>query len=144
VRRTFVEECIVCPSPAYLAARGTPRAPNDLLEHDCIKYTGFAASDVWTFLMGKTTIAVPVQARLTIGSAGATCDAACAGIGITMAFAYSFQKALESGALKTVLDEFQPAALPVNLVYTANRFLPIKVRAFLDFAAPRLKRALAE
>jgi DNA-binding transcriptional LysR family regulator len=144
VRRTFVEECIVCPSPAYLAARGTPRAPNDLLEHDCIKYTGFAASDVWTFLMGKTTIAVPVQARLTIGSAGATCDAACAGIGITMAFAYSFQKAaLESGTLTTVLDEFQPAALPVNLVYAANRFLPIKVRAFLDFATPRLKGALA-
>jgi hypothetical protein len=60
-----------------------------------------------------------------------------------MTFAYSFQKALESGALTTVLDEFQTAELPVNLVYTANRFLPIKVRAFLDFAAPRLKRALA-
>lgn len=38
----------------------------------------------------------------------------------------------------------QPAALPVNLVYTANRFLPIKVRAFLDFAAPRLKRVFAK
>jgi hypothetical protein len=46
--------------------------------------------------------------------------------------------------LTTVLDEFQPPSLPVNLVYAANRFLPIKVRAFLDFAAPRLKRAFAE
>jgi DNA-binding transcriptional LysR family regulator len=134
---------IACASPAYLAARGTPRTPNELLEHDCIKYSGFASPDVWTFSKGKTTIAVPVQARLTVGSAGAACDAACAGIGITMTFAYSFQKALESGALTTVLDEFQTAELPVNLVYTANRFLPIKVRAFLDFAAPRLKRALA-
>jgi DNA-binding transcriptional LysR family regulator len=72
------------------------------------------------------------------------CDAACAGIGITSAFAYHFQTALERGALTTLLDEFQPAALPVNLVYTANRFLPIKVRAFLDFAAPRLKRAFED
>jgi DNA-binding transcriptional LysR family regulator len=134
---------IACASPTYLAARGTPRTPNDLLEHDCIKYSGFASPDVWTFSKGKMTIAVPVQARLTVGSAGAACDAASAGIGITMTFAYSFQKALESGALTTVLDEFQTAELPVNLVYTANRFLPIKVRAFLDFAAPRLKRALA-
>lgn len=135
---------IVCASQAYLAARGTPRTPEDLVGHDCIKYSGFVSTDVWAFVKGKTTVAVPVQARLTVGSAAAACDAACAGIGITMAFAYSVEKALESGALTTLLDEFQPAAWPVNLVYTANRFLPIKVRAFLDFAAPRLKRALAE
>jgi DNA-binding transcriptional LysR family regulator len=134
---------IVCASPAYLSARGTPGAPNNLLEHDCIKYSGFASQDVWTFLKGNTTVAVPVQARLTVGSAGAACDAACAGIGITMSFAYSFQHALHSGALTTLLQEFQPPALPVNFVYTADRFLPIKVRAFLDFAAPRLRKALA-
>jgi hypothetical protein len=42
------------------------------------------------------------------------------------------------------LDDFQPTPLPVHLVYTANRFLPIKVRAFLDFAAPRLRQVFAE
>jgi DNA-binding transcriptional LysR family regulator len=78
------------------------------------------------------------------GSAEAACDAACAGIGIASAFAYHFQTAIKRGALTTLLDEFQPAPLPVNPVYTANRFLPIKVRAFVDFATPRLKRALAE
>jgi len=39
--------------------------------------------------------------------------------------------------LTALLNEFQPATMPVNLVHTANRFLPIKVRAFLDFAAPK-------
>jgi DNA-binding transcriptional LysR family regulator len=89
-------------------------------------------------------VAVPVHSRLVVGSAEAACDAACAGIGITIAFAYHFQTALKCGALTTLLDEFQPATLPVNLVYTANRFLPIKVRAFLNFAALRLKRVFAE
>jgi hypothetical protein len=42
-----------------------------------------------------------------------------------------------------VLDDFQPTPLPLSIVYAANRFLPIKIRAFPDFAAPRLKRALA-
>ena len=45
--------------------------------------------------------------------------------------------------LVRVLDDFEPAPLPVNLLYTAGRFLPVKVRAFLDFAAPRLKAQLA-
>ena len=46
--------------------------------------------------------------------------------------------------LTTILDDFQPPAVPVNLVYTAGRFLPLKLRAFLDFAAPRLKARLME
>ena len=50
---------------------------------------------------------------------------------------------LEEGTLATVLDAFQPATLPVNIVYTAGRFIPIKLRAFLDFAAPRLQARLA-
>jgi len=135
---------MVCASPAYLAAHGTPCTPDELAGHDCITYAGFMSSDVWTFLKDKTTVAVPVHARLVVGSTEAACDAACAGIGIASGFAYHFQTALERGALTILLDEFQPEPLPVNLVYTANRFLPIKVRAFLDFAAPRLKRAFAE
>jgi DNA-binding transcriptional LysR family regulator len=135
---------MVCASPAYLAAHGTPRTPDDLVGHDCITYAGFMSPDVWTFLKDTTAVAVPVRARLVVGSAEAACDAACAGIGITSAFAYHFQTALKRGALTPLLDEFQPAPLPVNLVYAANRFLPIKVRAFLDFAAPRLKRFIAE
>jgi DNA-binding transcriptional LysR family regulator len=135
---------VVCASPAYLEARGTPRTPNDLAGHDCISYSEFVSPNIWTFVRDKTNIAVPVRARLVVSSAAAACDAACAGIGITSAYAYHMQAALERGALRALLDEFQPATLPVNLIYAANRFLPIKVRSFLDFAAPRLKRLLAE
>ena len=133
---------MICASPTYLTARGMPRTPDDLARHDCITYAGLVSPDVWTFVRDKTNVAIPVHARLVVGSAEAACDAACAGIGITSAFSYHFQAALERGALTSLLDEFQPATLPVNLVYTASRFLPIKMRAFLDFAAPRLRQAL--
>jgi DNA-binding transcriptional LysR family regulator len=135
---------VVCASPAYLAARGTPRTPDDLAGHDCISYPAIASPDVWTFVVDKTPVAVPMHPRLVVSNAEAACDAACAGIGITVALAHHFHAALKCGSLITLLDEFQPPASPVNLVYTADRFLPIKVRAFLDFAAPRLKRVLAE
>jgi len=65
-----------------------------------------------------------------------------ADIGITVLPSYHVAEALAAGTLVTLLDDFQPPALPVNLVYTAGRFLPIKLRAFLDFATPRLKARL--
>ena len=119
--------------------------PEDLAGHDCISFAAFSVSpDVWTFVRDKTNVAVPVHARLVVGNIEAACDAACAGIGITVVGSHLVRTALERGALTTLLDEFQPAPLPVHLVYTANRFLPIKVRAFLDFAAPRLRQVFAE
>jgi DNA-binding transcriptional LysR family regulator len=136
---------LACASPAYLAARGTPRTPDDLAGHDCIiNLAGHASHDAWTFVRDKTTIAVPVHPRLVVGSSEAACAAARAGIGIAIAFSHQLQADREGGALTTLLDDFQPAPIPVSLVYAANRFLPIKVRAFLDFVTPRLKRVLAE
>ena len=79
---------VACASPAYLAARGTPRKPEDLAGHDCIRYAGFSQPDAWTFVRDKATIAVPVHTRLFVGSAEAAYAAARAGIGITIALSY--------------------------------------------------------
>jgi hypothetical protein len=50
---------------------------------------------------------------------------------------------VEAGTLITVLDEYRSSSLPVSFVYRAGRFLPLKLRAFLDFASPRLKARLS-
>lgn len=135
---------LACASPAYLSVHGTPRTPEELATHDCITFAGFASGDVWTFVKDKATTAVSVRTRLVVGNAEAACVAARAGIGIAAVFSYQVQGPLnEGGPLTTVLDDFQPPPLPVSIVYAADRFLPIKIRAFLDFAAPRLKRAFA-
>jgi DNA-binding transcriptional LysR family regulator len=137
---------VMCASPAYLAARGTPRAPADLSKHDCISVGGFIgefAANTWTFNHNKREIAVPVRPRLVVSNAEAACEAARAGAGVSRAFSYHISSLVEAKALKTVLDDYQPAPLPVSLLYAAGRFLPIKLRAFLDFAGPRLKSRLA-
>jgi DNA-binding transcriptional LysR family regulator len=111
----------------------SPRTPDDMAGHDCISYAGFASPDVWTFVRDETNVAVPVHSRLVVNSVEAACDAASAGIGITSVFSYHIESALQAGTLTTLPDEFQPTTRPFNLLYAANRFLPIKVRAFLDF-----------
>jgi DNA-binding transcriptional LysR family regulator len=134
---------VVCASPAYLALRGTPHTPDDLAGHDCIIYEGFQAPDVWTFVRDQTEAAITVHPRLVVSSVEAACDAARAGIGLTRAFSYHIAASIEAETLTTVLDKYQPASLPVSFVYRAGRLLPIKLRAFLDFASPRLKARLS-
>ena len=62
-----------------------------------------------------------------------------AGIGIAMAFSYHVAESIKSGELTPLLQDFQPPPLPVSFVYSPNRFMPVKLRAFLDFALPRLR-----
>jgi DNA-binding transcriptional LysR family regulator len=136
---------VMCASPAYLASRGTPRIPEDLASHDCIIDAGIPTPTptLWTFVRDKAEFAVSVRPRLVVPNVEAACDAARAGIGITRGLFPHIAASLEAGTLVTVLDDFQTMTLPVAFVYAAGRFLPIKVRAFLDFAAPRLKPLLA-
>jgi DNA-binding transcriptional LysR family regulator len=88
-------------------------------------------------------MAITIRPRLVVSNVEAACDAARAGIGLTRAFSYHVASSIEAGTLTTVLDEYRPAPLPVSFVYLAGRFLPIKLRAFLDFASPRLKARLS-
>ncbi len=55
---------------------------------------------------------------------------------------YQAAKAIEQGKLVAVLEEFEPEPMPVSLLHAGQGFLPLKMRSFLDFVAPRLRKAL--
>jgi DNA-binding transcriptional LysR family regulator len=133
---------IICANPAYLAGRGVPTKPQDLAGHDCVTFEGLASPATWTFGAGKSEIAVPVRSRLQVNTAEAAIDAAIAGLGLTRVLSYQADASVRAGALQVVLEPFEPPPWPVNLVHAGQGRLPVKLRAFLDFAAPRLKERL--
>jgi DNA-binding transcriptional LysR family regulator len=135
---------VVCASPAYFAARGVPKTLADLAAHDCIGFDVLTTAEAWTFKQGRSEISVPISARLTVTTAEAVVDAAISGVGIARVLSYQAAQALRDRRLALALVDFEPAPWPVHLVYTGGRMLPLKLRAFLDFAAPRLKDRLAE
>jgi DNA-binding transcriptional LysR family regulator len=135
---------VVCGSPAYFAQRGTPRSPDELSIHDCITFDGLTSPEVWKFAVGRSAVSVAIHSRLIVNTAEAAIDAAVAAVGVTRVLSYQVASALRAGTLVLALRKFEPAPWPVSLVYPGQGLLPLKLRAFLDFAAPRLRARLAQ
>ena len=83
-----------------------------------------------------------VRTRLVTTTADSALAAAQAGLGLLQTTSYQAEAALRDGRLVRVLREFEDAPTPVSLVYAGNRLLPLKLRAFVDFAVPRLTARL--
>lgn len=135
---------VVCGSPAYLAQRGVPARPEELAAHDCISFDVLESRRAWVFGEGTSTMSVPVISRLEVNTAEAAIAAATLGAGMVRVLSYQVADAVANGALDVVLQNYEPAPLPVSLVHKGQTPLPRKLRAFLDFAAPRLRARIAQ
>lgn len=135
-------EHIVCASPAYLARRGTPQHPGELTGHDCI-YLGEDPSDRrWRFTQrggqDEEQATVAVHGRYVVNHSEMRREAAMAGLGIASLPGFAAQAALASGALVRVLTAWRHDTAYSGtawLLYPPNRFLPSRVRAWVDYLA---------
>ncbi|MFK0377958.1 LysR family transcriptional regulator [Pandoraea sp. NPDC090278] len=134
---------VVCASPNYLAAHGEPKKPQDLAAQACITFEVLASRRAWEFGEGRTGQSVPIRSRLAVNTAEAAISAAVLGVGFVRVLSYQVAQAVRDDALRVVLDDFEATPLPVNLVHKGQTPLPLKLRAFLDFAAPRLRARIA-
>jgi DNA-binding transcriptional LysR family regulator len=135
---------VVCASPEFLADHGTPAQPQDLSLLPCVTFELFSEASTWTFRRpgGTGTIDVAISPCLAVTTAEAAVSAACQGVGATRVLHYQCADAIRCGALRIVLADFEPPALPIHLIHAAQGALPLKMRAFLEFAAERLRRRL--
>ena len=129
-------------SPDYLARRGRPTVPADLAAHAMIAFTGLMPNREWRFHDGGSGKSMSFMPRFEINDAAAAIAACEAGDGITVALSYMVADRIRQGSLVIVLDELTAPPATVHLVYQPSRLMAPKLRAFIDFAAPRLKRAL--
>ncbi len=136
---------VVCASPRLIGLHGYPKTPDDLAGMPCVSFDMLAARSSWDFQArgAKASIQVQVRPRLITSTAEAAVWAAVQGVGITRVLHYQCAQAVSDGMLEIILPGFEPAPLPIHLVHAGRAILPLKMRAFLDFASPRLKERLA-
>jgi len=126
---------VVVASPAYLARRGVPRTPADLATHDTIFGMARSPAREWRFGPPRRSSVVRLSPRLLVDDVEAQLQAAQAGRGIARVLSYQVSDELAAGSLVRLLQDFEPEALPVQLVTLSRSHLAPKVRAFLDSAA---------
>jgi DNA-binding transcriptional LysR family regulator len=136
---------VVCASPSYLASRPPIFEPSDLSEHSIVAMTTFG-QDSWAFAPATPSGAprhVAFTSRLVVNSVEAAVASAVAGHGLTMAFSYQVAEQVREGRLAIVLAHAELPPRPVHLITPEGRLAVPKVRAFVDFATPRLKAAFS-
>ena len=128
---------VVCASPAFLAAHGEPRTPAELTRFGAIAFSiGGEAPEPWTFGGGEV---VRPRSQLLVNSNDVAIAGAVAGHGLARVLSYQIAPLLRSGALRRVLQEFEPPSVPVSLVSLEGRRAAPRVRRFLEFAVARLR-----
>lgn len=130
---------LTCASPQYLERRGRPEHPRDLAEHDGILFGNPAV--FWRYQAeGEDIVAAP-RTRLTVSTAASNLAAARGGVGVARLFDYQLTDEFRTGALVPILSAYDGPPRPIHLVYPRQGLLPLKVRAFIDWTAPRLREA---
>lgn len=126
---------VVCASPDYLARRGTPQVPEDLMEHDCLQYSLSATGDEWIFHneVGEERRIRP-KGRLTANNGDVLRSSAVGGLGIWRTPDFLAELDVAAGRLVPIdLSGFRLAGHSIYVIYPPGRHLSPKVRAFVDF-----------
>lgn len=131
---------VTCAAPDYLARRGVPQHPSELAQHDTIGFWAQGVEADWVFGPEARPFRIRPPARMVVNAADVAIAAALAGHGITRVLSYQIAEPLKQGRLKLILEDYERPPIPIHLVHAEGRRVSARLRAFLDFAADRLRR----
>ncbi|KJK16535.1 LysR family transcriptional regulator [Cupriavidus sp. 2MCAB6] len=126
-------EIILCASPGYLRQHPPLRHAHELANHRCIAMRIPTAEHEWTLSGPEGEVTVPIRPGLLCSNAELAHQAALADMGVAMLSAYLARPNIESGRLTHILQQYRLPRRDVSVVYPSRKFLPTKVRAFIDF-----------
>jgi DNA-binding transcriptional LysR family regulator len=131
-RRLVNVDMAVCASEAYLARRGAPEQPEDLVGHECLLYAYHAVPGTWKLKGPRGQVAINVSGTLIANHGSVLIHAATRGLGILFMPVFHTAPHLRDGRLVSVLPEWRwPIA--IHAVFPNARHLSAKVRVFVDF-----------
>ncbi len=132
-----VKEVPLCPyprvlvsSPDYLAARGTPRSPADLVDHDCLAFMPVGLT--WAFESRSGPISVDVRSRFTVNDSRILLDAAIAGLGLTVVPEFLAREPLRQGKLIALMPDFPVIPLWFKAMIPSHKVRHPEIIALID------------
>ena len=139
-RKLADNQRVLVASPAYLARRGTPKTPADLVGHDCVVFNrGGTAYNDWHFSHAGAEFPVRVHGKIQTNNGMALAAAVCAGAGLTALDTLLVMKEVVTGELVEGMPEYAPRqGASIYAVYPARDWLALKTATFVAFLQERL------
>ncbi|MCZ6721088.1 MAG: LysR family transcriptional regulator [Proteobacteria bacterium] len=139
VRKIGASRRLVCASPSYLKAAGTPRTPSELSEHNCLTFRSTPGKNLWRFRGAEGSVEVRVSGSLFADSGEVLSALAFANLGIVLVPNWLVGIHIREGRLRELLTDYEvlPEGTPLYAVYPRQRHIAPKVRAFIDFLVKR-------
>jgi len=138
-RRLGSLRVVVYGTPGYFAEHGRPKRPEDLARHQCIVGSADPDGDRWSFRVRGRQELVRIRGRFRTDDAAATRVAVASGLGIGIAPLWQIQQLIASGQVEVILEDYEPAKLPIVAVSPPTKLPLAKARLFTDLLAARLK-----
>ena len=132
-RHLFDNPMLLVASPDYLEQRGMPAVPEDLKHHNCIVYSLLSSMNIWRFFKEDKEFSVPVKGNFQSSNGDTNLEVALTGLGIVQLPIWMVDEHLTSGRLTQILTDYKAVSIPLNAIYPQNRYVPLKVRCFVDF-----------
>ena len=137
-RHLFDNPMLLVASPEFLELHGAPREPIDLKRHNCIVYSLFRSINSWHFSRDGKEFTVPVSGSFQSDNGDTNLEVALAGVGIIQLPIWMVGEHLQSGRLIQLLPDYQTDKIPLNALYPQSRYVPLKVRSFVEFMKEKL------
>jgi DNA-binding transcriptional LysR family regulator len=131
---------VICATEQYLRSNGTPKLPDDIRKHRCVRHTGLAPRNEWHFRVGRRNVSIPIASRISCNEIDSSLDACVSGLGLGMFLSYQVAPFKKAGQLKYVLEQFEPEPTPVHVVYAHSNLLSNRMHAFVDECVEKLRQ----
>lgn len=142
VQPIWSNETVLCAAPAYLSKRGRPRCPEDLHEHNCLRYLHPEGDPRWHLSDGQSIQTLLPQGNLQSDHSELLLESTCAGLGIAEFEAWLVNDLIAAGRLEVVLPDFSLVntltGRQIYMAYLPNRRNSTKVRILRDYLADKL------
>ena len=128
-------------TPAYFKAMGVPQTPADLINHHAVVYDQQAGGTEWTFQRGAVETSIKVDGRVRLTVAEGVRQAVFSSLGLVIASEWLFEPELDSGVVRSVLDDWALPSIDLWALFPAGRQASAKARVFADFIEKQVAKS---
>ncbi|MBE0443087.1 MULTISPECIES: LysR substrate-binding domain-containing protein [unclassified Psychrobacter] len=137
---------VTCASQQFLLKQPELASPYDLTQRSCILLNTAKTTPHWRYNLpnSESTVHIDIFPRLMVNDSDSAVKAAVKSVGITQQLHYQVKRFIDNGDLKIILNEFEPDAVPIHLLHKTRKYLPQKMKVFLEFIVPALTNSIGE